>query len=139
MIARVAAQLFNMTANNTIKFGGLSQFFGYSEVGFAFYDDTNPYLLDDLTTNNYWDDGTKYNTVDANGYDLYMIRIIQKYLSHFSVVIVPFASATYTKGKKGWGIDFRWIEVLAKNAMTLVVHTVGRFSQLVPLVGSGDS
>ena len=54
-----------MTANNTIKFGGLSQFFGYSEVGFTFYDDSNPFFdyddfLDDLTSNNYWDDDTKY-------------------------------------------------------------------------------
>ena len=139
MIARVAAQLFNMTANNTIKFGGLSQFFGYSEVGFAFYDDTNPYLLDDLTTNNYWDDGTKYNTVDANGYDLYMIRIIQKYLSHFSVVIVHLLLPFTLKARRVGESTFGGIEVLAKNAMTLVVHTVGRFSQLVPLVGSGDS
>ena len=72
-----------MTANNTIKFGGLSQFFGYSEVGFSFYDDTNPYLtydefLDDLTTNNYWDEGDDDQiSADVNGYDLYMINVIR--------------------------------------------------------------
>ena len=75
-----------MTANNTINnFGGLDQFFGYREVDFTFYDDTNPFFtydefLDDLTTNNYWDGDTDYDSADVNGYYLYMINIIQKYL-----------------------------------------------------------
>ena len=74
--------MFNRTANNTVKFGGLSQFFGYSEAGFAFYPDTPPFLtydgfLDDLTTNNYWDDDTDKISADVNGYDLYMINVIR--------------------------------------------------------------
>ncbi|PAV56860.1 hypothetical protein WR25_06780, partial [Diploscapter pachys] len=76
LIASVAAQLFNMTANNTNNhFGSLSQFFGYSEVGFTFYPDTQPFFnyddfLDALITNNYWDSDTDDISADVNGTDL---------------------------------------------------------------------